>query len=171
MKKSPFVQCYLTLLLLSPMFAQTGCSSTEKKSMATTATTASSMGTAQSERPTHRVLYTKASFGAEITSSVLTIDDMPDHKLVQSFRIDTGRTTHPEFVITQEYAYIQGDERPGQARDSGYATYLMQGGDKVFIRWESDSTAQGPGTMRTQNTFKDPTGQSLSNPRRTGRTP
>jgi hypothetical protein len=64
------------------------------------------MGTAQSERPTHRVVYTKASFGATITSSVLTLDDLPDHKLTQSFRIDTGRTTDADFTITQEHVYI-----------------------------------------------------------------
>ncbi|MBZ5499962.1 MAG: hypothetical protein LAP85_26490 [Acidobacteriia bacterium] len=146
MNKHPFVLFCAILVLLSPTFAQTGCGSTEKKSLATTATTASSLGTAPSERPTHRVVYTKASFGATITSSVLTIDDMPDHKLVQSFRIDAGRTTDPDFVITQEHAYIQGDERPGQTRYSGYATYLMQGGDKVFIRWESDKAPQAPST-------------------------
>ena len=144
MERHPLVLFYAALVLLSATFAQTGCSSTQEKPTATTATTP--MGTAPSERATHRVVYTKASFGTTVTSSVLTIDDMPDHKLVQSFRIDAGRTTNPDFVITQEHAYIQGDERPGQTRYSGYATYLMQGGDKVFIRWESDKAPQGPST-------------------------
>jgi hypothetical protein len=91
-----------------------------------------------------RVVYTKAGFGATIATSFLTLEDGPDHKLTQSFRIDRGQTTDAEFVITEEQIYWQGDERPGQARYTGYSTYLMQGADKVFIRWESDPAPHGP---------------------------
>jgi hypothetical protein len=99
---------------------------------------------AQGAHPTRRVVYTKASFGPVISNSVLAVDDMPEHKLSLTLRVDTGRTTDPDFTIVQESAYIQSDERPGKSRYSGYATYHMQGGDKVFIWWVCDDVPQGP---------------------------
>jgi hypothetical protein len=145
MNKRPFVLFCATLVLLSPTFAQAGCGNPERKSTPTSAPTDGNLAAAQSKGSTRRIVFTKASFGSMITNSVLTLDDLPDHKLTQSFRMDTGRTTDADFVITQELVYGQSDERPGKApRYYGYSTYLMQGGDKVFIKWESDSVPQGP---------------------------
>jgi hypothetical protein len=103
-----------------------------------------SSATAPGERPARRVVFTKARLGKVARRDVLAPDDVPEHTLVQSYRVDVGETSDADFTIVRELVYGQSDERPDLARFYGYSTYVMKEGDRVFIRWESDRVPQGP---------------------------
>jgi len=95
---------------------------------------------AQGSARTRKVIYTKTGFGTTISESVLTAGDEPKHRLVQFFRSDTGKVSDPEFLIVREDIYGQEDSRPDRSRYSGYSTFLMGNGDKIFLRWEGAET-------------------------------
>jgi hypothetical protein len=101
-------------------------------------------GPASGERPTRRVVFRKARLGKVARRDVLAPDDVPEHTLVQSYRVDVGETSDADFTIVRELVYGQSDERPDVSRFYGYSTYVMKDGDRVFIRWESDRVPQGP---------------------------
>jgi hypothetical protein len=86
------------------------------------------------------VTYTKSAFGTTISESVLTVDDEPKHRMVQFFRIDTGKVSDPDFVIVREEIYGQEDSRPDRSRYSGYSTFVMGNGDRVSLHWEGAET-------------------------------
>lgn len=95
---------------------------------------------AQSPEKSRTVLYTKTGFGTNISESVLTLDGEPEHRLVQFYRIDTGEVSDPDFAIVREEVYGQVESRSGQTRYSGYSTFVMGTGDKIFLRWEGGET-------------------------------
>ena len=95
---------------------------------------------AQGPARARKVIYTKTGFGTTISESVITLDDEPKHRLVQFFRIDTGNVSDPDFAIVKEEIFGQEDSRPDRSRYSGYSTFLMGNGDKVFLRWEGAET-------------------------------
>jgi hypothetical protein len=95
---------------------------------------------AQGPERARKVIYTKNAFGTNISEAVLTVEDEPKHRLVQSFRIDAGKVSDPDFVIVREEIYGQEDSRPDRSRYSGYSTFVMGNGDKVFLRWEGAET-------------------------------
>jgi len=98
-----------------------------------------------------KVIYTKENFGTPISEHTLSLDDATDHKLTQSFRIDVGHTSDPQFDIAQEFVYEHGDLRTDNAQYSGYSTYIMRNGDRVFISWASTPVAKPtvPGEAET----------------------
>jgi len=113
---------------------------------------------AQTASTSRRVTITKTAFGAPISVSELALTDMLAHKLVQSFRIDRGRSSDRDFDVAEEHIYAQEDMVPGKTQYKGYSRYLMQNGDTVYFSWEGapvptrpDATADdavGAGTMQ-----------------------
>ena len=92
---------------------------------------------AQLPSKARKVIYTKVNFGTNISEHALPLDDASDHKLTQSFRIDVGHSSDPELDIAQEFVYEHGDTQPGDARYSGYSTYVVRNGDRVYLNWAS----------------------------------
>jgi ketosteroid isomerase-like protein len=91
-----------------------------------------------------KILYTKTKPGRVLSEYTLSVDDQAGHKLVQVCRIDEGKTSDPEFALIEERVHEHGDVRPGHEQYSGYSTYFMRNGDRVFISYSGNMDAGKP---------------------------
>jgi len=74
--------------------------------------------------------------GPQLSKTVSTPGDVPNHEIVQYTRLDSVTSSDPDFNGAKYIAYGQDDQVNGTGSHRGYGRTITQNGDEIYDRWE-----------------------------------
>jgi len=72
------------------------------------------------------------TYSKSISKSSFSIDDVPNHEVVQEVLLQQSKFSSPDFKPTEEWIHIQTDQTDGTGTHKGYYIMFHQGGEQTY---------------------------------------